>query len=97
MLAYERENLRAALNARLKVVRRWIPQAIVAAQNAVTGGPVTLRDGYAGVRFVGKVLWNTDDLEHIRTVPEQNLYGLLIEGTIGAAQYRLEKLRKAHG
>lgn len=89
--------LSEAVNQRMRIVRRWVQQAVVDAQPYVAVGPVQMRDAYAGVRFVGKCLFNSRDIQHVASVTDAEMYQLLVEGTAGAAEYRLTGRSKAHG
>ena len=90
----EREILREALNERMVEIRTWIQQATEAARQE-SGLPVRVRDTYSGVRYLGRLLWRTEDPGHIRSVPSEVLFDLLVDSTVGAAQHRLEKRQKA--
>jgi hypothetical protein len=90
----EKEILREAINERMQEVRGWIQQAVVAAQEE-SGLPIRMRDAYSGIRWISRTWWRTEDPGHIRTVPNEVIFDLLVDSTVGAAQHRLEKRQKA--
>jgi hypothetical protein len=87
--------LSQAVNERVKALRPYLPQAMALAQQQVPGDFIRMRDGYAGLRYIGRVLYNTRDLQHVTYVPHEEVFMLLIDGIVGAAQYRIGKRRKS--
>jgi hypothetical protein len=56
-----------------------------------TGMPLAVRDGYSGLRYVGKILYNQRDPEAIRQMPSPHLFALFRDGILGAAQHRMKE------
>lgn len=93
MYTQEKEQFRQAVNDRLAQLRPHIQAAVIAAQAALPGGQVLVRDGHSGIRYVSTILWRSKDINYVQTENANMLYQLLVEGTVGAAQYRLAKLQ----
>ena len=82
------------VNERVRAMRPSLQQAMVTAQTQVPEGQVVVKDGYAGLRYLSKVLYNTRDMYHVETVHPQELFLLLVDGIVGAAVHRIEKRQK---
>ena len=83
-----REKLRDATNARMAEIRPYMHDHVLNLQ--AQEYPVTLRDGYSGLRYVAKSLYRMGDPAAIMETPNEDLHYLLDEGIIGASRYRLE-------
>lgn len=84
------KELSDAVNTRMQEVRTWLQQAISEARQE-SGLPVRARDGYSACRYLSRVLWRTEDLGHIQSVPNDVLFDMFVDSVVGAAQHRLEK------
>jgi hypothetical protein len=56
-----------------------------------TGLPLSMRDGYSGLRYVGKILYNQGDPSAIRQMPSPHLFALFRDGIVGAARHRMKQ------
>ena len=83
------ELLRKATNTRMAELRPYMHTHVFNLQAQEC--PVTLRDGYSGLRYVARFLYSLDDPAAIMEVPNEDLHVMLDEGIIGASRYRLEK------
>ena len=87
-----RTRLSQAASDRVRDMRGYLPQAMTEARGQLPPGIlVRMSDGYSGLRYLSKVLFNTMDLEHVMYVPEPELYLLLVDGIVGAAMHRMKK------
>jgi len=48
-------------------------------------------DGYAGLRYLTRILYRMDDPAAIMETPSEDLHVLLDEGILGAARHRMER------
>jgi hypothetical protein len=83
-----REQLREATNTRMAEIRPYMHDHVANLQ--ALEYPVTLRDGYSGLRYLARFLYRMGDPVAIMETPNEDLHVLLDEGIIGAARYRLE-------
>jgi hypothetical protein len=95
MHEFQRTELQEAVNARMRVIRGWIPQAMQAAQQEVPGIPLRARDGHSACQYISIMLWRFGDPERVQVEPDAALYDVLIEKTVDAALYRLRERQKA--
>ena len=85
----DHEELRQATNARMAEIRPYMHAHVYDLQ--AREFPVTLRDGYAGLRYLARILYRMDDPVAIMNTPHEDLHVLLDEGILGAARYRIER------
>lgn len=76
----DKEVLSEAVNSRVQVLRQSLPQAMAHAQQEIPDDLIRMKDGYAGLRYVSRVLYNTRDLQHVTYVSNNELFLLLIDG-----------------
>lgn len=82
--------IRQAQQERLNEIRPFMDQ-IMTELAAQTGLPLTMRDGYSGLRYVGKILYNQADPSAIQQMPSQHLFALFRDGIVGAARHRMKQ------
>ena len=85
----DHEQLRQATNTRMAEIRPYLHSHVYDLQ--AREFPVTLRDGYAGLRYLARILYRMDDTSAIMETPSEDLHVLLDEGILGAARHRMER------
>ena len=83
------ELLRKATNTRMTEIRPYMHMHVYDLQ--AKEYPVTLRDGYSGLRYVARFLYSLNDPVAIMEVPNEDLHVMLDEGILGAMRHRMEK------